>query len=163
MQYCLEDILLLGNPLLYKTSKEVLQKELLGLIESMHGLAGLIVEYRKKHGAGRAIAAPQVGLMKRIIVMNIDKPVFMINPKLFDLSEERITLWDDCMSFPGLLVKVKRHKSCSISYRDQNWQEQLMNFEDDLSELIQHEYDHLDGILATQRAIDNKSFKIKLL
>jgi len=163
MQYCLEDILLLGNPLLYKASKEVLQKELPELIKPILGLADLIVEYRKKYGAGRTIAAPQVGLMKRIIVMNIDKPVFLINPKLFDLSEETITLWDDCMSFPGLLVKVKRHKSCNISYRDQNWQEQLMRCEDDLSELIQHEYDHLDGILATQRAIDNKSFKIKLL
>lgn len=163
MIYQLKNILLLGNPMLYEPAEEVSSGELPELIEPLHGLADLIVEYRKKYGAGRAIAAPQVGLMKRIIVMNIDKPVFMINPKLFDLSEETITLWDDCMSFPGLLVKVKRHKRCSISYRDKNWQEHFMNVKDDFSELIQHEYDHLDGILATQRAIDNKSFKIKSL
>lgn len=62
------------------------------------------------------------------------------------------------MSFPELLVKVERHKSCRISYYDQNWQRQSMQLEDDLSELLQHEYDHLDGILAVSRALDAQSF-----
>jgi peptide deformylase len=68
-------------------------------------------------------------------------------------------LWDDCMSFPNLLVKVKRHKSLTIKYLDENWQTQEWQMTDDLSELLQHEYDHLDGILCTMRAIDEKSFK----
>jgi peptide deformylase len=68
---------------------------------------------------------------------------------------------DDCMSFPNLLVKVKRYKKCTVQYLDMNWIPHTMVLEDDLSELIQHEYDHLDGILATMRAIDNKSFIIK--
>jgi peptide deformylase len=68
-------------------------------------------------------------------------------------------LWDDCMSFPNLLVKVKRHKSLTINYLDENWQTQEWQMTDDLSELLQHEYDHLDGILCTMRAIDEKSFK----
>lgn len=59
------------------------------------------------------------------------------------------------------LVKVKRHKRCCIEYKDINWQECSMNLEGDLAELLQHEYDHLDGILATMKAIDNKSFYLK--
>jgi peptide deformylase len=63
------------------------------------------------------------------------------------------------MSFPNLLVKVKRHKNLTIKYLDENWQTREWNMTDDLSELLQHEYDHLDGILCTMRAIDEKSFK----
>jgi peptide deformylase len=68
---------------------------------------------------------------------------------------------DDCMSFPHLLVRVQRYKKCKITYRDMKWQKQEMVLEGDLSELLQHEYDHLDGILATMRAVDTRSFYIK--
>jgi peptide deformylase len=68
-------------------------------------------------------------------------------------------VWDDCMCFPNLLVKLKRHKSCTIHFKDRDWNDQTMHFEGSLSELIQHEYDHLEGILATEKAIDSQSFK----
>jgi peptide deformylase len=60
---------------------------------------------------------------------------------------------------PNLLVKVKRHTSLTIKYLDEYWQPQELVLENDLSELLQHEYDHLNGILCTMRAIDEKSFK----
>ena len=91
--------------------------------------------------------------------MNIDKPVVFINPVLNDLSDEKFELWDDCMSFPNLLVREARHRSLTINYLDENWQPQQWQMTDSLSELLQHEYDHLDGILCTMRAIDDKSFK----
>jgi peptide deformylase len=91
--------------------------------------------------------------------MNIDRPVVIINPEISNKSEEMIELWDDCMSFPNLLVKVKRHKSLTVKFLDENWNGHEWCLNDDLSELIQHEYDHLDGILATMRAVDEKSFK----
>jgi peptide deformylase len=116
-------------------------------------------EIRLKYNFGRAIAAPQLGIMKRLIYMNIDKPIVFINPEFTFLSEDMFELWDDCMSFPNLLVKVKRHKSLTIKYLDENWKTQEWQMTDDLSELLQHEYDHLDGILCTMRAIDEKSFK----
>ncbi|MBD3406987.1 MAG: hypothetical protein GF411_12790 [Candidatus Lokiarchaeota archaeon] len=53
------------------------------------------------------------------------------------------------MCFPELVVRVMRHKTCTILYRDEKWIEKK-NLKDDLSELLQHEYDHLNGILATQ-------------
>jgi len=70
-------------------------------------------------------------------------------------------VWDDCMCFPDLLVRVKRHRSCRIRYRDLEWNEQTMNLTGDLSELLQHEYDHLDGVLAVNRAIDSRSFALR--
>ena len=70
-------------------------------------------------------------------------------------------VWDDCMCFPDLLVKVERHKTCTISYRDLDWNEQKTQLEGDLSELLQHEYDHLDGILAVSRAVGGQAFALR--
>lgn len=154
----LDSILLLGNPKLYEVSPEVKHEECKGLgvvIQSMHEA---MMAFRKKYGRGRAIAAPQIGVMKRLIYMNIDKPVIFVNPTFTWKSTELIELWDDCMSFPDILVKVLRHRSCRIKFRDLEWNEHEWGLNDDLSELLQHEYDHLDGILALMRAVDKKSF-----
>ncbi|MFY8013233.1 MAG: peptide deformylase [Saprospiraceae bacterium] len=155
----LENLLQLGNPLLYEVCKPVLPSELPLVKDWVADLHNVMQEIREKYNFGRAIAAPQLGIMKRLIYMNIDKPIVFINPEFTYLSEEMFELWDDCMSFPNLLVKVKRHKNLTIKYLDENWQTQEWNMADDLSELLQHEYDHLDGILCTMRAIDEKSFK----
>lgn len=157
----ISDILLLGNPLLYEKSARVEKVEIKSLLPQIDLMFETVLDFRKKYGVGRAIAAPQIGLLKRIICLNIDKPVAMINPELSDLSSEMFEVWDDCMSFPNLLVKVMRHKKVTLSFYDINWEKQTWHLEDDLAELIQHEYDHLDGILATQRVIDNKSFRWK--
>jgi peptide deformylase len=119
------------------------------------------MNFKKIYNAGRAIAAPQVGIQKRLLYMYIDKPVVFINPIIKFTDDKLMDVLDDCMSFPNLLVKVKRHKRCIIEYKDMNWNLCSIHLEGDLSELLQHEYDHLDGILATMRAIDNKSFYIK--
>lgn len=65
------------------------------------------------------------------------------------------------MSFPGLEVKVLRYKKVVITFKDINWDNCEISFEGDLAELIQHEADHLDGILAVHRAVDNRSFRMK--
>jgi peptide deformylase len=155
----LNDILKLGDPRLYEISQPVKKEEIQSLLPVIEKLWLLILEFRKTYGAGRAIAAPQIGVQKRIICMYIDEPLVFINPVLEELSKEMIELWDDCMCFPSLMVRVKRHKSCKMRYLNMNWEESAMELRDDLAELIQHEYDHLEGILATQRAIDNHSFK----
>lgn len=156
----MDKLLILGDERLYFKSEDVKKEEVNGLLPQINDLHDIVVEFRAKYGVGRAIAAPQIGLHKRIICFNIDKPVTLINPVFNSKSDEMMELWDDCMSFPNLLVKLKRHKACSISYRDLDWNEVTWDLEGDLSELFQHEYDHLDGILAVQRAIDNKSFKL---
>ena len=155
------EILLLGNPGLYEVSDEVSRGELAGIEAVVRDLHDTMFDFRARHGAGRAIAAPQIGVMKRLVYMHIDSPLTLINPVIHDRSDEFIELWDDCMSFPDLLVRVKRHARCRIRFRDLEWNERRMDLEGDLSELLQHECDHLDGILAVMRAIDGRSFSYK--
>jgi peptide deformylase len=97
--------------------------------------------------------------MKRLIYMTTDRPIVFINPEITDLSSEKFEIWDDCMCFPNLLVKVERHKYIRIKYLDEDWNLIEQDLENDLSELFQHEYDHLNGILCTMRAMDGKSFR----
>ena len=155
------EILLLGDPRLYQISQEVEKEELEQLRPMFEDMFDCIRGIRRDYGFGRAIAAPQIGVHKRVICMLTDKHYVIINPQLSFIGEETMELMDDCMSFPGLLVRVRRHRHCLLRYRDENWVEQEMQMDDDMAELIQHEYDHLDGILATMRAIDNRSFVMK--
>ena len=157
----IREVLLLGNPKLYEVSQMVRQDELgtlKGVVDDLHDT---LIDFKKKYGAGRAIAAPQIGIMKRLIYMYIDSPVVFINPVLGDKSKDMMLVWDDCMCFPDLLVKVERHRTCSLSYHDMQWKAQKMRLAGDLSELLQHEYDHLDGILAVSRALDAQSFALR--
>ena len=155
----LTDIVMLGDPRLHMSCAPVAESELAQVAQWAPSMDGVILQFRKRYGAGRAIAAPQLGIMKRLVCMHIDQPVVMINPVLSSMSEEMFELWDDCMSFPDLYVKVRRHKSCELLFRDLQWKEHRWQLEDDLSELLQHEVDHLDGILAIDRAVDNRSLR----
>ena len=155
------EILLLGNPQLYEVSEAVRQEELEQLKPVFTDMFDCIKGIRRDYGFGRAIAAPQVGVKKRLICMLTDRPYVIINPSLEFIGEEMMELMDDCMSFPNLLVRVRRHRHCILRYRDEHWQKQEMRMDDDMSELIQHEYDHLDGILATMRAVDGRSFVMR--
>ena len=152
---------MLGDPRLYEVSAEVSCEEVAGLDGAFTDLHDTLMDFRTRYGAGRAIAAPQIGVMRRLIYLHIERPVVFINPVLECQSEEMMPVWDDCMCFPDLLVKVKRHRRCRIAYRDARWQERSWPVEGDLSELLQHEIDHLCGILAVERAIDGHSFALR--
>ncbi len=155
------NILLLGDPKLYQVSEEVKKEELEELRPVYEDMFDCIRGIRRDYGFGRAIAAPQIGVHKRMICILTDKPYVIINPSLEFLGDEKMELMDDCMSFPGLLVRVCRYRHCILRYRDENWEMREEKMDDDMAELIQHEYDHLDGILATMRAVDHKSFVMK--
>ena len=156
----LTDLLLLGDPRLYETCEPVLESELPLVSGWVADLHNVMEEIRAKYQFGRGIAAPQLGIMKRLFYLNIAKPRVIINPELAVLSLETDELWDDCMSFPNLLVHVRRHQSLTMTYRDEHWQSHTWHVTDwNLSELIQHEYDHLNGVLCTMRAIDDQSFR----
>ena len=141
------------------------------LIDEVFALTSVLEDFRIEHGFGRAVAAPQIGLHYRIIAINLpashlvfnsdsveiqknSKGTFlMFNPDIYWRSDETFTLWDDCMSFPDLLVRVRRHLSISLKWIDVNGCEHVWDrVPQDVSELLQHEIDHLDGILATSRA-----------
>ncbi len=157
----IDDIVKLGDDRLYEVCKPVLKEEL-HLVESwVKDLHEAMEDIRRVYGFGRGIAAPQLGIMKRLFYLNLDKPYIIINPELKNHSEEQFELWDDCMSFPNLLVKVKRHQSLTLEYLDENWEQQSWDVSGAISELVQHEYDHLNGVLCTMRAVDGKSFRLK--
>lgn len=156
----IREILLLGNEDLYQTSREVGPQELDKARQVAGDLQDTMLNFRRQYGFGRAIAAPQIGEFVRIIYMNLSDVTYtLINPRL-EFGPETFELWDDCMSFPGLEVRLQRYVKTKITYKDLDWQDCTLEFSGDLSELIQHEYDHLDGILAVQRAIDNKALRV---
>jgi peptide deformylase len=154
------NLLRLGNPLLFQPCEPVLRSEFDVLHSVIDDLHDTLVAFREHYGPARAVAAPQIGVLKRLIYMNIDGSTVFINPVISDRSEEMFEIWDDCMSFPELLVKVRRHRTCTITYRDLEWNERTVRLTD-LSELLQHECDHLDGILATMRAVDDRSIILR--
>jgi len=155
------EILLLGNEKLYQVSKEIAKNELEKAKQIIQDLKDTIADFRKTYGFARAMAAPQIDEPYRIIYFaDRDQSIAMINPRLEFTDEVMMEVWDDCMSFPGLEVRVLRYKHCKLYYKNMNWEDCVLDLNDDLSELIQHEYDHLDGILAVQRAVDLKAFRI---
>ena len=155
----LTDLLTLGDPRLYEICEPVTPEEtplIEGWIADLHNV---MQEIRSAYHFGRGIAAPQIGVMKRLFYIHTDRPVVVVNPVLKDLSAEKFELWDDCMCFPNLLVRVERHVSLTLEYLDESWRPQEWRVQGDLSELIQHEYDHLDGVLCIMRALDDKAFR----
>jgi len=159
-------VLLLGDPRLHETSAPVEAQEVAGLFPVVQDLHDILFEFKARfahYGAFRGIAAPQIGVMKRLIYVHLgDQSRVMFNPVLENLSGETFELWDDCMCFPNLLVRVQRHRALRLRYHDEHWQQQIWDVEGSVAELIQHEYDHLDGILATQRALDGYSFRWRI-
>lgn len=157
----IRELVLLGNPLLLTPSEKVAPDELDAAIEIANDLRDTLHSFRSERRWGRAISAPQIGVLKQITYMEFDAPEIIINPALSEMSSEMIEIWDDCLSFPELLVKVRRHKSCFITYRDRNWDKVSKIIEDAESELLQHEFDHLNGVVATMRAIDGAQFALQ--
>jgi len=155
------EILLLGDENLYKVSVPI-QKENLNIAKQViDDLHDTIVTFKEKFGFGRAIAAPQIDEAYRIVYMHLgDEQHHFINPVLEPIGDEVFKLWDDCMSFPGLEVYLERYRKVKLTYKNLNWEDCEMIFEGDLSELIQHEYDHLDGVLSVHRVIDKNGFRI---
>lgn len=131
------------------------------LDQDIADLAETLRDFRERAGFGRAISAPQVGIMKRLVVMNLGAgPVPLINPSIESRSVDTQMVWDDCLSVPGRLVHVERSSTISLRYRD--YADDEVDWRDlppDLSELLQHECDHLDGILMTDRAKSPESIR----
>ena len=148
-------VLLVGDPRLRRVATPVSRAEP-SLMDDVAALHATLARFRAEHGFGRAIAATQIGVARRFIALNLGEgPFTMFNPEIAWRAGETFTLWDDCMSFPFLLVRVARDVSISVEFEDgagcrQRWD----RLDRATSELLQHEIDHLDGVLALDRAVD---------
>ncbi|MFZ6819935.1 peptide deformylase [Undibacterium sp. Ji22W] len=155
----LSTVLSIGDQRLRQTCEEVHNLDDPQFLQDNQRLQGTLNVFRAQYGFGRGIAAPQLGIAQRFIALNLGAGTFsMINPVITWRSEQTFTMWDDCMCFPDLLVKVRRNVSISVQFLDeqgnlQRWEQ----IKQSVAELLQHEIDHLDGVLATDLALDNGS------
>lgn len=143
-------ILQLGDPVLREVSRRVEPAE---TAEVLRDLEDTLAEFRRTHGFGRGISAVQIGVPVRVILMEVEGRRYeLINPEYTFRSEEMFMLYDDCFSFPHLMVRLERHKRVGLRHQNRAGEWQEVEAEDSLSELIQHEMDHLDGVLAVDHA-----------
>jgi len=148
----------LGDSILKQRCREVKPDEIRNrdahLVQAIDTCHEALADFRRKNGFGRAISAPQVGYGISLVALKLDgKSYTMINPKITHRSDEMFSLWDDCLSFPELMACVRRHASISVAFVDElGDQHEWNNLPRDLSELLQHEIDHLNGILAVDIA-----------
>lgn len=149
-------VILIGNPILRKKSEELTPGDPEADI-IIQDLADTLRDLQRIKKIGRALAAPQIGVLKRIVFCNLpNRSMALINPKITWHSKETFDVWDSCFSFDvQFFVEVKRFISIELSYFDETWKEKREVFEGDMAELLQHELDHLQGVLATDKMIDS--------
>lgn len=155
----------LGDPVLRDKCNEVQDAsapEIRALVEDLQDTLGY---WRKTTGYGRGIAAPQIGVLYRVIFLRLpgEDPWPLVNPKIIERSAERIVVWDACLSFLSIFMQVERNREITVQYQDlQGKTREVMAGEArDLSELLQHEIDHLDGVLCIDRVANLKTICTK--
>ena len=146
------EVLLLGNPALRKPSAPASldDQETAAILGDVQDTLEFL---RIETGLGRGLAAPQIGRLHRIIGLSLgDRRVGMINPEITFRSDATFRVWDSCFCFDlAFYVEVERHREIDLTYTAVDGTRVVERFRDDLSELLQHEIDHLDGVLAVDR------------
>lgn len=145
-------IRLLGDPVLRSKCAPVSRPRSLAVQVVADELRETLRDWQARHGYGRAIAAPQIGAPIRVIHIEVDRPWTLVNPEIVDVGDTDFTVWDDCFCFPDLMVRVSRAYQVRVRYHDLSGRQHTIEAERDLAELLQHEIDHLDGVLAVDRA-----------
>ena len=143
----LRNIVIEPDPILRKKSQNLekvddgLKKLLDEMLETMYAAPGI------------GLAAVQIGILKRLIVIDISKdnekknPLFLINPMIISKSENTSIYEEGCLSLPGHFAEIERPAECKVKYLDYNGKEKELTAKGLLSTCIQHEIDHLDGVL----------------
>lgn len=158
-----------GDPILGQVCSEVninnIDNNILDIIDDLKETLA--------YGTGLGIAAPQIGVDKRIIVVGAKKenikyndaeeiPITaMINPTWKKLSEETDVQFEGCMSVPTIRGKVKRYKKIEISYYNEKGENIVKNISGFFARLVQHECDHLDGIVFLEKVEEHNGFATK--
>ncbi len=139
------------DPILKKKAEKVekvddeLRRFMDDMLETMYSAVGV------------GLAAPQVGVSKRIVVIDIShedekiEPYYLVNPEIIWKSEDKVCGEEGCLSVPEQRAEVERHASVKLRYLDYNGQQHEELIEDFLAIVVQHELDHLDGILYIDR------------
>lgn len=139
-------ILKFGNPILRQTAKPVTVFH-----SKLHSMIDALADTLHSRDDGAALAAPQVGLLKRVVVIDyLDEYLELINPEIV-LADGQTQDYEGCLSFPGFIGKVPRANHIKLKYLDRFGNEKLTEREGAFARCIQHELDHLDGVLFIDR------------
>ena len=139
-----------GDPVLRSKAKEVvkLNAQVIDLLDNM------AETMYKAPGAG--LAAPQVGVLQRIIVVDVNDEnglIELINPEIIRTSEEQTVLEEGCLSIPAAAYNVIRARQVKVKGLDRKGREVIIEAEGYLARALQHEIDHLDGVLLIDKGI----------
>ena len=153
----------LGHPVLYQKASLVDNISESGIKKLIHDMSETMIDYK-----GIGLAAPQVHVSKQIIIFRIlndqekesneIKITALINPKITNFSEETDNKWEGCLSIPGMLGLVKRYSSICYEGFDMNGNKIHQKAEGLHARVVQHECDHLNGIVFTHRLVDKKAY-----
>lgn len=143
----------LGDPILRARCAPVQDAGSLAARIVVDDLQETLRDWQARHGFGRGIAAPQIGAPLRIIYLELERdvPWVLLNPEITDIGTDDFDVWDDCFSFQMLYVRVQRAYHIRVAWLDLKGLRHEQDFEGPAAELLQHEIDHLDGILAVDR------------
>jgi peptide deformylase len=154
-------ILQLGDPVLRQKATPVADPTAPQIRGLVGDLADTLAHWRSVTGYGRGIAAPQIGVLQRVIFLKLPgaEPWPLINPEIIERSEQKIVVWDACLSFLSIFMQVERHRLITVRHQNLDGATLEIDAGDDrnLAELLQHEIDHLDGVLAIDRVVDVKT------
>lgn len=146
------------DPILKKKAEEV--EEITPEIEKL--AEDLIKTMSKSKPEGAGLAAPQVGVLKRLITVQTEQgPIVLINPKILKKSRKTEVIEEGCLSLPGVWLKIKRAREVEAEWLDINAKKIKIKWEGLFARILQHEIDHLDGILILDRINPFQKLKIK--
>jgi len=126
--------------------------------KGLHNKIDIILNTLRNHGDGAALAAPQISLLKRIIVIDyLGEYYELVNPEIIEKSGEQSD-FEGCLSLPGFMGKVNRYKKIKVKYQNRSGESHTIETIDQMARCFQHEIDHLDGILYIDRMVDEYVF-----
>ncbi len=152
-----------GDKILRKKTSKVTEVD----NETIELISNMFDTMRNANGIG--LAANQVGADKAILIVDISlvegyedtKPIVLINPKITKFSDEKSVMEEGCLSIPDIREEVERPESITVKYQDTDLKEQTLNVDKLFARVIQHEYDHLQGILFTDLVDDETKKRLK--
>ncbi|MCC8074306.1 MAG: peptide deformylase [Clostridiales bacterium] len=149
----LRNIVKFGDPILYKKSR---------VVEKFDDRLATLIDDMKEtmyHGNGVGLAAVQVGILKRVVVIDIGEGCMeLVNPEITLAEGEQITQ-EGCLSLPNKFATTSRPQKVQVKAQDRNGKWQVFTGEDLKAKAFSHEIDHLDGILFTSHIVEGESLK----
>lgn len=153
----IKGILQVGNDLLHEKSAPI-KPASAESSELLRDLRDTLEDFMARKGLGRGISSPQIGVLKQAVyIIENGEHMSFLNPKVVGRSKEKIMVWDSCFCYDvEIFVLIERSRDVELEYHTPDGERKRETFSGPLSELLQHETDHLDGVLSYEHLKDPK-------